>query len=79
MNAGWAENRLADFNLWAAGVGASATTQASLDWRLHFQPKARIVITSLLITLQELVEQCKDLGEDTKDFKDLGIGVSANK
>lgn len=28
---GWAENRLADFNLWAAGVGASAPTQASLD------------------------------------------------
>lgn len=62
MKHGWAENRLADFNLWAAGVGASAPTQASLDWRLHFQPTARIVLTNLLVTLREFVEQCKELG-----------------
>lgn len=63
MDGGWAENRLADFNLWASGVGASATTQASLDWRLHYQPKARIVLVSLLVALKEFVEQCNDLGE----------------
>src|SRR4051794_37034992 len=60
---GWAENRLADFNLWAAGVGATAPTQASLDWRLHFQPEARTVITHLLVTLREFIKQCKELGE----------------
>ncbi|KAF9779083.1 hypothetical protein IL306_002663 [Fusarium sp. DS 682] len=59
---GWAENRLADFNLWAAGVGASAKTKASLDWRLHYQPKARIVLVSLLITLRDFIEECKDRG-----------------
>lgn len=60
---GWAENRLADFNLWAAGVGASVLTQASLDWRLHFQPQVRIVLASLLVTLKLFVEHCKELGE----------------
>jgi len=60
---GWAENRLADFKLWAAGIGASAPTQASLDWRLYFQPSARIVLANLLFTLKEFVEQCKELGE----------------
>lgn len=59
---GWAENRLADFNFWAAGVGASAPTQASLDWRLYFQPHARIVLTNLLVTLRQFVELCKELG-----------------
>jgi len=60
---GWAENRLADFDLWAAGVGASAAAQASLDWRLYFQPEARIVLTNLLVTLKEFVEQCRESGE----------------
>jgi hypothetical protein len=59
---GWAENRLADLNLWAAGVGALAPTEASLDWRLHFQPQARIVLTNLLVTLKQFSEQCKELG-----------------
>jgi hypothetical protein len=62
MKHGWAENRLADFNLWAAGVGALAPAQASLDSRLHFQPTARIVLTNLLVTLREFVEQCIELG-----------------
>ncbi|KAF5535539.1 ankyrin repeat-containing protein [Fusarium mexicanum] len=58
----WAENRLADFNLWAAGVGASAKTKASLDWRLHYQPEVRVVLVSLLITLRDYIEECKDRG-----------------
>lgn len=68
MDGGWAENRLADFNLWAAGVGASARTEVSLDWRLHFQPKARLVLTSLLVTLKKFIEQCKDLCEYTENL-----------
>ncbi|KAK4444752.1 hypothetical protein QBC34DRAFT_334438, partial [Podospora aff. communis PSN243] len=61
---GWAENRLADFDLWAAGVGASAKQRASLDWRLYFQPQARIVVTNLLVTLREFIQQCRVLGCD---------------
>lgn len=62
IDGGWAENRLSDFNLWAAGVGASAEAHVSLDWRLHFQPEARVVLTNLLFVLKGLVEQCKNLG-----------------
>ena len=60
---GWAENRLADFNFWAANVGVFAPTEDSLDSRLSLQPEARIVLTNLLVTLRGFVEQCKELGE----------------
>ncbi|KAK5449518.1 Calmodulin-dependent protein kinase cmk2 [Exophiala xenobiotica] len=40
----WAENRLADFNLWDAGVGASAHPLASLDRRLMSQPEAYAIV-----------------------------------
>ena len=63
MDGSWAENRLADFNLWAAGVGASARSRASLDWRLHFQPEVHIVLTSLLVTLKNFTDECKDIGK----------------
>ncbi|KAK4169927.1 hypothetical protein QBC43DRAFT_306852 [Cladorrhinum sp. PSN259] len=56
---GWAENRLADFNLWAAGVGAGVTHQASLDRRLDFHPKVRLVLTGLLMTVTTIFGQCK--------------------
>lgn len=62
MDGAWAENRLADFNLWAAGVGASTTSRVSLDWRLRFQPEVRIVLTSLLVTLKNFTDECKDIG-----------------
>jgi hypothetical protein len=59
MKEGWAESRLADMRLWASGVGALAMPEASLDRRLQFQPKPRLVLTSLLLTLQELVNNCR--------------------
>lgn len=31
----WAQNRLADFNLWCAGLGALAKGRVSLDHRLQ--------------------------------------------
>ena len=62
MEHAWAENRLADFNLWAAGVGALARQKASLDKRLALQPDALAVVVNLLILLIELVERCKELG-----------------
>ncbi|KAH0538097.1 hypothetical protein FGG08_005309 [Glutinoglossum americanum] len=62
MNHEWAENRLADFNLWAASIGASARARASLDSRLALKPTARDVIANLLRLLKALVEECKELG-----------------
>jgi hypothetical protein len=44
----WVQNRLSDFNLWDAGVGASAKEQNSLDVRLHDDDTAtKFVFTSL--------------------------------
>jgi len=58
----WAENRLADFNLWAAGVGASTNREACLDTRLSDEPGARQVVISVLVTLEAYVKQCARLG-----------------
>lgn len=56
----WAENRLADFNLWAASVGASAKNQASLDQRLILKPHIRDVVANLLRMLGTFIGQCRD-------------------
>jgi hypothetical protein len=63
MDHEWAENRLADFNLWAAGIGASAGKDASLDQRLVFKPDVRDVIVNLLYMLKAFVEQCQEQGK----------------
>ncbi|KAI5460418.1 hypothetical protein BGZ63DRAFT_404887 [Mariannaea sp. PMI_226] len=60
MKQGWAESRLADINLWASGVGALARPDASLDRRLQFQPKVEVVLTGLLVTLEGLVDHCRN-------------------
>jgi hypothetical protein len=59
----WAENRLADFNLWVSGTGASAQKRASLESRLALEPEAREVILSLLDQLTKTVDKCKTLSE----------------
>lgn len=57
----WAENRLADFNLWVSGIGASARGRASLDSRMALKPEAREVIANLLRLLAGVVDECKKL------------------
>ncbi|RJE23880.1 hypothetical protein PHISCL_03792 [Aspergillus sclerotialis] len=59
----WAENRLADFNLWISGSGALAAGRASLDSRLATRTDARDVITNLLRLLATIVDRCKMLAE----------------
>lgn len=61
MNKQWAENRLAEFNLWAARIGASKK-RASLDERLAFRLEMRENLTNLLLTLKSFVDDCKELG-----------------
>ncbi|KAI9042927.1 BAG family molecular chaperone regulator [Aspergillus affinis] len=55
----WAENRLADMNLWISGTGACARGKASLDSRLASKPEARDVITNLLRLLATVIDECK--------------------
>lgn len=62
MKERWAESRLADLKLWASSVGALARPEASLDRRLQFQPKPRLVLTNLLLTLQEFIKSCREHG-----------------
>jgi hypothetical protein len=59
----WAENRMADFNLWVSGTGASIRTRASLDSRLAPQPEASEVIANILLVLSSIVDECRELGE----------------
>jgi len=65
MEEEWAENRLADFNLWANGVGALATGRASLDSRLGFKPEVQGVVTNLLYLLKDIVDECYKIGMST--------------
>lgn len=65
MRREWEENRLADFNIWSKGSGASTTGRSSLDYRLHDNPKARTILINLLLMLRILIEKCVDGGMDT--------------
>ncbi|KAK7971498.1 hypothetical protein PG989_016514 [Apiospora arundinis] len=68
MELEWAENRLADFNLWANGIGAFAGSRASLDERLSRDPDTRNIIIHVLELLQSCVQQCRSLdNSSTKD------------
>lgn len=55
----WAENRLAEFNLWAAGAGAFAGEKASLDARLALQMDTQTFVISILSLLLSCVEKCR--------------------
>lgn len=58
----WAENCLADLNLWANGVGALKVGKASLDARLSSNLDAKIFVVNLLGMLQGFVEKCGEIG-----------------
>lgn len=74
----WAENRLAEFNLWTANSGVFGGERASLDARLALQPEVIGVFISLLTVLNERLTQCQYFGafdsleaEACKCFADL--------
>ena len=58
----WAENCLADLNLWADGAGASKVGKASLDARLSLSQDAKTFVVNLLGMLQAFVERCIEEG-----------------
>ncbi|KAK3629305.1 hypothetical protein LTR56_013036 [Elasticomyces elasticus] len=63
MKKQWAENRLADLNLWASGIGASVQTKASLDTRLQMMPHVREVNLALLSHITTTLRKCKTLAQ----------------
>ncbi|KAK8037761.1 hypothetical protein PG991_001107 [Apiospora marii] len=65
MEMEWAENRLADFNLWANGIGAFAGSQASLDDRLRRDPETQGIVVNVLELLQGSIQQCHSLDQSS--------------
>jgi hypothetical protein len=59
MRDGWIENRRADFNLWASGLGVLKPGHASLDYRLRNRRDVCDVIDDLLEELQGCLRQCQ--------------------
>ncbi|CAO2652993.1 Nn.00g024040.m01.CDS01 [Neocucurbitaria sp. VM-36] len=66
----WAENRLSDFNLWDAGVGASARALNSLDVRLRNDVVAKKVVISSLSTLRTWAIVCRDVAIMSRTTQD---------
>lgn len=62
----WAENRLADFNIWIYSMGATARGKASLDSRLATRPGTQRIIFELLHLLNGLIRQCRDFDRDAE-------------
>lgn len=62
----WIGRRLADFNLWAAGIRASTTGHASLDYRVRDRSDVKHVILGILRTIKHSAERC--LGESSLSF-----------
>jgi len=60
MEREWAENKLADFTLWASGIGAfiREKNKISLDSRLRERPALRDIFLRLLQMLLEFIQQC---------------------
>lgn len=58
----WAENRLADFNFWCAGVDASGSGKSSLQARLATNLEAQVFLTHLLKLLTALLKKFIGLG-----------------
>ncbi|KAK2596356.1 hypothetical protein N8I77_013250 [Diaporthe amygdali] len=56
----WIGRRLADFNLWAAGIRASTTGHASLDHRVRDRSDLKNVLLGILSTIEESAELCLD-------------------
>ncbi|KAK0738075.1 hypothetical protein B0T18DRAFT_354861 [Schizothecium vesticola] len=65
MEGNWAELRMSDFNLWVAGVGATARKRASLDARLEALPSELVTLKHLLSSLRKSLRDCR-ISDGTK-------------
>lgn len=73
----WAENRLADFSLWAHGVGALAASQASLDAKCQSEPSTLMVVKMNLLMLEQSLNQCVDCAERAKRVDEATTNVDS--
>ncbi|KAJ6055864.1 hypothetical protein N7444_004962 [Penicillium canescens] len=77
MREKWAEVRMLDFNLWVAGMGATAGKKASLDARLQALPDMLSTLKHLLSSLKSTLMDCRRLYgnelEESMEIVDLVI------
>ncbi|KAE8320572.1 hypothetical protein BDV39DRAFT_211546 [Aspergillus sergii] len=75
----WAENCLADLNLWAYGAGAVKVGEASLDARLSSNLDAKVFVVNILRMLRGFVEKCVEIGsemrKDTPETSELSQAI----
>ncbi|EHK41855.1 hypothetical protein TRIATDRAFT_322009 [Trichoderma atroviride IMI 206040] len=62
------ESRLADFNLWADGVGALAKPGASLDSRLQGRLNDLALVKNVLIMLADSLDHCVGLAKNETNY-----------
>ena len=67
MHSEWAEHRLADFDLWCASTGASATGELSLDHQWHATPEVCAMFIDSLSMVKTVVQKCMDEGTETSN------------
>lgn len=73
----WVENRLADFNLWYAGVNASGSGKSSLQARLTTSLEAQTFLIQLLKLLTALLKKCIELGTDhSEQYTEIQISTN---
>ncbi|KLU91872.1 hypothetical protein MAPG_10821 [Magnaporthiopsis poae ATCC 64411] len=63
-------NRLADFSLWADGVGATAKPGLSLDSRLRSRPSDLAIVKNILLMLSDSLDHLADLSEKGQNTDD---------
>jgi hypothetical protein len=77
MEGSWAELRMSDFNLWVAGVGATARKRASLDARLEALPSELVTLQHLLSSLRKSLRDCQisdgSKRQESKEIVDMII------
>ncbi len=73
MEREWAENKLAEFTLWASGIGASApeTDKISLEARLRGRPALLAIFIRLLRMLMEFLQQCHQRSQNARPSSPL--------
>ncbi|MBE3047054.1 hypothetical protein IMZ48_31920, partial [Candidatus Bathyarchaeota archaeon] len=72
------ETRLADFNLWADGVGATAKLGASLDTRFHARPDDLLLVKGTLTMLADFLDEYAILASDRSPTDEAIINVDSS-
>ncbi|RSL79806.1 hypothetical protein CEP51_007070 [Fusarium floridanum] len=69
--------KLADFNLWIDGIGALASSRASLDWRLNERPIDLALVKGNLVMLYQSLEDYADLQDEHQALEEAILDIEA--